>query len=142
MIFRLGIQINFRPSSILAIQFLAAGPVRPALGTTFGLVRHLLRLRRLKLFVSFLCLFIEILIVDILEYFGIFWNTLEHFGIFLKILECFGVFLNVLEYSWMFWNIPNYFEIFLTILEYSSIFWNVLQYFGIFWNILEYWPAA
>ena len=63
--------------SVRNLEFLAAGPVRPALGTAFLL--RLLRLRHLKLLVSFLCLFIEILnvLADILEYFGMLWNILE-----------------------------------------------------------------
>ena len=65
-------------SDLVLDGFLAAGPVRPALGTAFLLLlRHLL-LRHLKLLLSFLCLFIEIL--NLLAHSRIFWNTLEYFG--------------------------------------------------------------
>ena len=66
-------------------------------------------------------------VVQVLEYFGIFWNILEYFGIFWNILEYFGIFWHTLEYFGKNWIILEYFGIFSNIFEYFEIYWNNLE---------------
>ena len=72
---------------------------------------------------------------NILEYFGIFWNTsiMEHSKILQDIMGYSRslLFHFILEYSRIFQNVTKYSNLFKNIQKYSKIFWKILEYSGI-----------